>query len=82
MCVMVPHVRVSMRERHCISRDSPKSATLAVMPCGALCACACDIVSLCDHCQKLVALTCSLALQACAIAGVLSAVSDTWPGAI
>ena len=35
MWVMVPHVRVSTRERQCISRDSPKSATLAVMPCGA-----------------------------------------------
>lgn len=33
MWVMVPQVRVSMREVLCISRDSPKSATFAVMPC-------------------------------------------------
>ena len=32
MWVMVPQVRVSMRDVLCISRDSPKSATLAVMP--------------------------------------------------
>ena len=34
MCVMVPQVRVSMREVLFISRDSPKSATFAVMPSG------------------------------------------------
>lgn len=32
---MVPQVRVSMRLAHSMSRDSPKSATLAVMPSGA-----------------------------------------------
>ena len=37
MWVMVPQVRVSMRDVLCISRDSPKSATLAVMPVGEPC---------------------------------------------
>ena len=38
MWVMVPQVRVSMRDVLCISRDSPKSATLAVMPVSESCA--------------------------------------------
>ena len=37
MWVMVPQVRVSMRDVLCISRDSPKSATFAVMPVGESC---------------------------------------------
>ena len=37
MWVMVPQVRVSMRDVLCISLDSPKSATLAVMPVGESC---------------------------------------------
>ena len=36
MWVIVPHVRVSMTVL-CISRDSPKSATFAVKPCGVSC---------------------------------------------
>ena len=65
MWVMVPQVRVSMRDVLCISRESPKSATLAVMPVGDSCtgqhqaqACRlCTQVEACSQAQLLALLT-------------------------